>query len=128
MINFLAYLGSALGLLIVGLFIMEIMTKNKEFKLIANGNKAASYVLGGRLVGLAIVLYSALANSISLIDLLIWGSIGIIAQIIIFYLVELLTPTFNIVEAIDNDNHSVGIFLMLFSIAIGLVIAGSITY
>lgn len=128
MINFLAYLGSALGLLIAGLFIMEIMTKNKEFKLIANGNKAASYVLGGRLVGLAIVLYSALANSISLIDLLIWGSIGIIAQIIIFYLVELLTPTFNIVEAIDKDNHSVGIFLMLLSIAIGLVIAGSITY
>ena len=48
---------------------MEVTTKVKEFKLMAQGNKAVSYVLGGRLLGLAIVLYSTAANSISL---LIW--------------------------------------------------------
>ena len=57
---------------------MEITTKVKEFSLMANGNKAASYVLGGRLLGLAIVLYSALANSISLLDMVIWGAVGIV--------------------------------------------------
>jgi putative membrane protein len=128
MLNFLTYFGVALVLLIVGLVIMELTTKNKEYKLIAEGNKAASYLMGGRVLALSIVLYSALANSISLVDLVIWGSIAVVAQIIVFYLAEVLTPNFNVVEAIDNNNEAVGIFLMLLSIAIGVVIAGSITY
>jgi putative membrane protein len=128
MINFLIYLLVALGLLLVGLFLMEVTTKVKEFTLMAKGNKAASYVLGGRLLGLAIVLYSSLANSISLTDMLLWGSIGILAQIIVFYLAELLTPRFNVNQSIEEDNQAVGIFLMLLSISIGVVIAGSITY
>ena len=94
MLDFLIYLGVSIALLIVGLFLMEITTKVKEFSLMAQGNKAASYVLGGRLLGLAIVLYSALANSISLVDMMIWGAVGIAAQIIVFYLAEWLTPSF----------------------------------
>ena len=50
----------------------------------AQGNKAVSYVLGGRLLGLAIVLYSTAANSISLLDMVSWGAVGILAQIIVF--------------------------------------------
>jgi putative membrane protein len=128
MTNFLLYLAVSLILLLVGLFLMEITTKVKEFSLMAKGNKAASFVLGGRLLGLAIVLYSSLANSISLIDMILWGSIGIVAQIIVFYLAEWLTPRFNVNQSIEEDNQAVGIFLMLLSISIGIVIAGSLTY
>lgn len=123
------YLAVSLGLLLVGLFLMEITTKVKEFSLMAKGNKAASYVLGGRLLGLAIVLYSALANSISLIDMVIWGAVGIAAQIIVFYLTEWLTPRrFNVSQSIEEDNRAVGLFLLLLSVSIGIVIAGCLTY
>lgn len=128
MTNFLIYLAVSLGLLLLGLFLMEITTKVKEFSLMAKGNKAASYVLGGRLLGLAIVLYSSAANSISLIDMVIWGAVGVIAQIVVFYLAEWLTPRFNVNQSIEEDNQAVGIFLMLLSIAIGIVIAGCLTY
>jgi putative membrane protein len=128
MINFLIYLGVSLALLLVGLFLMEITTKVKEFSLMAKGNKAASYVLGGRLLGLAIVLYSAAANSISLIDMAIWGGVGIAAQIIVFYLAEWLTPRFNVTQSIEEDNQAVGLFLLLLSLSIGVVIAGCLTY
>ncbi|MEH7112368.1 DUF350 domain-containing protein [Neobacillus niacini] len=128
MLDFLIYLGVSLGLLIVGLFLMEITTKVKEFSLMGKGNKAASYVLGGRLLGLAIVLYSALANSISLLDMVVWGTVGIVAQIIVFYLAELLTPRFNISQSIEEDNRAVGLFLLLLSVSIGIVIAGCLTY
>jgi putative membrane protein len=128
MLNFLIYLGVSLALLLVGLFLMEITTKVKEFSLMAKGNKAASYVLGGRLLGLAIVLYSALANSISLIDMVIWGAVGIVAQIIIYYLAEWLTPRFNVSQSIEDDNRAVGLFLLLLSVSIGIVIAGCLTY
>lgn len=128
MINFLIYLGVSLALLLVGLLLMEITTKVKEFSLMAKGNKAASYVLGGRLLGLAIVLYSAAANSISLMDMAIWGAVGIVAQIIVFYLAEWLTPRFNVSMSIEEDNQAVGLFLLLLSVSIGVVIAGCLTY
>lgn len=128
MINFLIYLGVSLALLLVGLILMEVTTKVKEFSLMAKGNKAASYVLGGRLLGLAIVLYSAAANSISLIDMAIWGAVGIVAQIIVFYLAEWLTPRFNVTQSIEEDNQAVGLFLLLLSVSIGVVIAGCLTY
>lgn len=129
MLDFLLYLAVSLALLLVGLFLMEITTKVKEFTLMAKGNKAASYVLGGRLLGLAIVLYSALANSISLFDMVIWGAVGIVAQIIVFYLAEWLTPRrFNVSQSIEEDNRAVGLFLLLLSVSIGIVIAGCLTY
>lgn len=129
MLDFLLYLAVSLGLLLVGLFLMEVTTKVKEFALMAKGNKAASYVLGGRLLGLAIVLYSALANSISLLDMVIWGGVGIAAQIIVFYLTEWLTPRrFNVSQSIEEDNRAVGLFLLLLSVSIGIVIAGCLTY
>lgn len=128
MANFLLYLGVSLGLLIVGLILMEVTTKVKEFSLMAKGNKAASYVLGGRVLGLAIVLYSAVANSISLADMAIWGGIGILAQIIVYYLAEWLTPRFNVNQSIEEDNQAVGLFLMFLSVSIGVVIAGCLTY
>ncbi|MDM5328746.1 DUF350 domain-containing protein [Neobacillus sp. CF12] len=129
MLDFLLYLAVSLALLLVGLFLMEITTKVKEFALMAKGNKAASYVLGGRLLGLAIVLYSALANSISLLDMVIWGAVGIAAQIIVFYLTEWLTPRrFNVSQSIEEDNTAVGLFLLLLSVSIGIVIAGCLTY
>ena len=129
MLDFLLYLAVSLALLLVGLFLMEITTKVKEFALMAKGNKAASYVLGGRLLGLAIVLYSALANSISLVDMIIWGAVGIAAQIIVFYLTEWLTPRrFNVSQSIEENNTAVGLFLLLLSVSIGIVIAGCLTY
>jgi len=129
LLDFLLYLAVSLALLLVGLFLMEITTKVKEFALMAKGNKAASYVLGGRLLGLAIVLYSALANSISLVDMVIWGAVGIAAQIIVFYLTEWLTPRrFNVSQNIEDDNRAVGLFLLLLSVSIGIVIAGCLTY
>ncbi|MGM0874785.1 MAG: DUF350 domain-containing protein [Bacillota bacterium] len=123
-----SYIGLAVVLLFIGIVLFEVTTKNKEFELIKNGNKAAVYAFGGRILGLAIVLYSSISNSVNIVDMVIWGSIAIVIQIIVFYLAELLTPKFNITKAIDDDNQAVGLFLLFLSISIGLVIAASLTY
>jgi putative membrane protein len=123
-----SYIGLAVVMLIIGIFFFEVTTKNKEFTLIKNGNKAAVYAFGGRILGLAIVLYASISNSVNMLDMVIWGSIAIIIQIVLFYLAELLTPTFNITNAIDEDNQAVGLFLLFLSVSIGLIIAASLTY
>jgi putative membrane protein len=122
------YIGVALLLLLIGIILFEVTTKNKEFELIKNGNKAAVYAFGGRILGLGIVLYSSISNSVNIMDMVIWGSAAIVIQIIVFYLAEWLTPKFNVTKAIDEDNQAVGLFLLFLSVSIGLIIAGSLTY
>jgi putative membrane protein len=123
-----SYIGLAVVLLFIGIVLFEVTTKNKEMELIKNGNKAAVYAFGGRILGLAIVLYSSISNSVNILDMVVWGSVAIIIQIVVFYLAELLTPKFNITKAIDDDNQAVGLFLLFLSVSIGLIIAASLTY
>jgi len=128
LINYLIYFGLSAGLMALGIVIFVFTTKTKEFKLIGEGNKAAGIVIAGRTTGLAIILYSAIANSVSLIDLAIWAGIGIVTQVIANFLAEVLTPSFNIAEALEKDNVAVAIALFGMFVSIGLIIAGSLTY
>ncbi|WP_163100342.1 DUF350 domain-containing protein [Peribacillus alkalitolerans] len=127
--NFASYLGVAVVLLILGLFLFEISTRNiKEFKLIAEKNLTASLSLGGKMIGLAIVLGAAAEYSVSLLDMVIWGIIGILAQIIIFILAEVVTIRFSIQQAIEEDNRAVGFMLLSLSLSVGWVVAKCLTY
>lgn len=127
-INFLAYAGVGLGMLLIGLVLFVLTTREKEFELIGKGNQTAAMVLGGKFFGLAFVIASAMTNSVSLLDMVIWGAIGIVAQILSFIAAELITIKFSIAEAIQNDNKSVGTILLLMSLGIGWVIAAALTY
>jgi putative membrane protein len=128
-VNFASYLGLAVLLLVVGTILFEITTtKVKEFKLISQKNQAAALSLGGKIVGLAIVLGAAAEYSISLVDMAIWGVIGIISQIIVFILAELLTIRFSISKAIEEDNRAVGIMLFTLSLSIGWIVAKCLSY
>ncbi|WP_147532077.1 DUF350 domain-containing protein [Bacillus marasmi] len=128
-INFGLYLLVSLGLLLVGVFLFEISTtKVREFQLIAQKNVTAALSLGGKVVGLAIVLGSAAENSLDLLDMAVWGAVGIIAQIICFILAEVLTIRFSIENAIKEDNRAVGVMLFSLSLAVGWVVAKCLTY
>ena len=128
-INFLAYLGVAIGLLVVGVILFTISTpKIKEFKLIAEKNVSAAMLLGGKVIGLAIVLGAAAEYSISLIDMAIWGIIGIVSQIVVFILAEVITIRFSIQKAIEEDNRAVGTILLSLSLAVGWIVAKCLSY
>jgi putative membrane protein len=73
-------------------------------------------------------LYSAIANSVSLADLAIWAGIGIVTQVLANFLAELLTPGFNVEEALEKENVAVAIVLLGMFVSIGLIIAGCMTY
>lgn len=137
-LNFLIYLAVTIPIFAFGIFVFLFTTPYKEYQLIADGAdttdpqkvaaaKAAAHDLGGKILGLTIVLASAIYNSVNLIDLVIWGVIGTIFQVLIFYLFELLTP-FRVVSEIPKGNVSVGIFASRLSIAAGLLMAALISY
>jgi len=124
----LTYIAVASVLLAIGIVLFEITTKSKEMELIRQGKKAAVFAFGGRILGLAIVLYSSITNSVSILDMVIWGAIAIVIQIALFYLADLLIPRLSMTREIDANNEAVGLLLLFLSVSIGLIIAGSLTY
>lgn len=135
--NFLIYLGIALPLLGLGIYLFMLTTPYKEFALIAAGHQddrikacaaqAAACDLGGKILGLALVLASAVYHAVNHVDLVIWGLIGIIFQIVVFYIFELITP-FTVRNEIPNGNVAVGIFSAFISVSAGLLLAALISY
>ena len=128
-VNFLSYIGVSIGLLVIGMLLFTLSTpKIKEFQLIAQKNVSAAMLLGGKVVGLAIVLGAAAEYSISLLDMAIWGAIGIVAQVVVFFMAELITIRFSIQKAIEEDNRAVGTMLLSLSLAVGWIVAKCISY
>ena len=137
-VNFLIYLGVTVPLLGFGFLMFMVTTPYKEFQIIregANGAdqqkvmaaKAVANDLGGKIIGLSLVLASAVYHSLGIVDLIIWGLLGTAFQVIVFYLFELVTP-FKVIKEIPAGNVSVGIFTSRLSIATGLLMAALISY
>lgn len=128
-LNFLSYLGVSISLLVIGMLLFTLSTpKIKEFQLIAQKNVSAAMLLGGKVIGLAIVLGAAVEYSTSLIDMVIWGAIGIVAQVVVFFIAELITIRFSIQKAIEEDNRAVGTILLSLSLAVGWIVAKCLSY
>lgn len=124
--------GLYFGLSVLFLFVFKIVyafvTPHDEWKLVKEDkNTAAAIGFGGALIGFAIALSGAAANSVSIIDFAVWGVVAIIAQSLAF---ALLRFTFmpKIAERINNNEVSAGTMLAAMSIAVGLLNAACMTY
>ena len=71
-----------LALLVAGIFIYMAITPFNERELLRNGNPAAATVLGGALVALAIPLAALLATTGALLDILVWGVVAVLLQLL----------------------------------------------
>ncbi len=82
--DFILQLGVALGLFVASLIIYVVMTPHKELALIRAGNPSAALAFAGVVVGLAIPLGSCLAYAFGLWDLVIWGVVTLLLQLLAF--------------------------------------------
>ncbi len=118
-LKFLLYFGT--GAVLTALFIVAYIwvTPQKEFDLISRGNTAASYSLGGALIGFIIPLSSAVVHSENLVDMIIWGLVALVVQIIVFFIVKMIFE--NLTHSIEKGNTAEGIFLGALSLAAGIL-------
>ncbi|MCU0881808.1 MAG: DUF350 domain-containing protein [Hyphomonadaceae bacterium] len=87
---FMLFGAVALGLWAAAIGIYVALTPHKEFALVRAGNTAAAVSLTALVVGMAIPLSVALGTSTSLVDLVIWGALGLVLQLLAFRVVDLI--------------------------------------
>jgi len=122
---FLLYFGLSLALLVLFVAIYVTVTPYKELTLIREGNQAAAISLGGAVIGFVLPLARAVTQSVSILDLVIWGVIALVVQVVVFFVVGKILPRF--VVAITEGRVAGGILLAALAIGVGLLNAAAMT-
>jgi putative membrane protein len=124
--NFLIYFAAALALTVLYLAIYVRITPYREIHLIREGNVAAAASLSGALLGFVIPLASAISQSVAFVDMLLWGVIALVVQLLAFVGARKVMP--KLVEDIPNGNTAQGVLLGALHLAVGVLNAASMTY
>lgn len=123
---FFSHFASAVVLLFMFIAIYVRITPYREISLIREGNTAAAISLSGSVLGYSIALASVIANSINFADMLIWGLIALVVQLLAYLLTRLMLPA--LVDDIPGNRLSSATFLAALSLALGLINAACMTY
>src|SRR5262249_14958301 len=97
--DFLLYFALALALVVVFVAIYVRVTPYREFALVRQWNVAAAVSLSGAFLGFVVPLASAVTHSVSAVDMIVWGAIALIVQLLVYAVVTRLVPHFG--EAIE---------------------------
>ncbi|MDJ0921116.1 MAG: DUF350 domain-containing protein [Henriciella sp.] len=121
---FLIWTGSAGLLLLVASSVYVLLTPWKELALVKEGNGAAGLALSGAIVGLAIPIASCLASSVSLWDLLLWGTVALLLQLLTYRIIDMILR--DIPKRIQDDEAGAAIILIATKISVALLLAAGL--
>ena len=123
--DFLAFFVVAVILTIIFVGVYSTVTRHNEIKLIKEKSTAAAIAFSGSLIGFAMPLASAMMNSVTILEMVVWGVVALIVQIVVYLLVRLPMP--RISERITANEVAAGIWLGTTSLVGGILNAASMT-
>jgi putative membrane protein len=123
--EFLAFFVVSLLLMIVFIVIYTNITRHDEIKLIKANSVAAAVAFSGAIIGFALPLASAMISSSTILELVIWGVIALIVQIVVYLLMRLPMPRLS--ERIEQNEIAAGVWLGTLSLTVGILNAASMT-
>jgi len=123
--EFLIFFVVAALLTIVFVLIYTRVTRHNELALIKKNSSAATIAFSGSLIGFALPLASTMISSDTVIELVLWGVVALIVQVLVYLLIRLPMP--RISERIEADEVAAGIWLGACSMVAGILNAASMT-
>lgn len=115
------------SLLVVALFIAiyTTITPYREISLIREGNTAAAISLGGAVLGFSVPLATAVEQSGSLIDMLVWSLVALVAQLVAYFATRMVLP--HLRSDVQQGRIAPAVFLAALSIAVGILNAAAMS-
>lgn len=124
-VGFIAYMLGAIALFVLFKVAYTRITPHREYQLIRDGNVAAAIALGGALIGFALPASNIIANSVGLLDFVVWAVIAGVVQLLAFFLVSLVLK--DLPERIKQNDLASAIYVAAVSISIGMLNAACMT-
>ena len=113
-----------LAMLAAGVTIYHLITPYHELRLIRGGNVAAATSSAGAIVGLAIPLAVCMAQSVSVWDIVVWGVVTLVIQLLAYRVGDVLVK--DLPGRIENGEMSAAILVVAIKLATALVNAAAI--
>ena len=110
-------------LLAIGVAIYVRVTPFREREMVEHGNAAAGTMLAGAILALAIPLAAMLATSGTFLDVLVWGIVALILQLITLGVVAVVMRNFR--AMIEGGNIAAAVTLAGAQIAVALLNAAA---
>lgn len=129
------YLCVGLIIMMIGHWIIDLIIPVDFPQEINDGNKAVGWVSAGIYAGLGFVIRSAIiSNTISQdvslltgsIDTLVYATVGIVAFIIGYFVVDIINKKFNFNKALKEKNEAAGIMVFGIFVGIAFIVSGVI--
>ncbi|MDK2122861.1 DUF350 domain-containing protein [Parachitinimonas caeni] len=125
--NFLPYWGAALTLTLLFIRVYVRITPYDEIALIRTGNQAAAFSLAGAVLGFVVPLSSAIAHSVSFVDMLVWGGVALLAQLLVYAIVRFAFLP-EVVKQVETNQIGAGVLLGGLSLGFGILTAACFSY
>jgi len=122
--EFLLQGGITLALLMAGCIVHILLTPMKEMQLIKAGNVSAGISVAAVIVGLAIPMTACLETAVSIYDLLIWGVVAILLQLLAFRVADLILR--DLPHRIERDEIGAALLLAAVKLAAALIMASAL--
>lgn len=123
---FLSYFSIGLVCFVIFSAIYTRLTPHEEVELIKAGNISAVVAFLGALIGFSLPLASAAAHSVSLPDYVIWALIGLVVQVLAFYIAKLTMTDLHL--KITEGNVAAGLWSGGIAVVIGTLNAACMAY
>ncbi len=123
---FLVYFCTGVIAVLAYLFVYTRITPHNEFQLIRDNDPAAAIALGLSLLGFVLPVVSAIAHSANVVDCLIWSTIALIVQVVVYFVVKIPVPDLS--KRIAAGEMASAIWLGLSSLAAGALNAAAMIY
>jgi putative membrane protein len=107
----------------IGVGIYTMVTPYHERDLIERGNSAAGIVLAGAIVSIALPLAALLATTGDIIDILVWGVIAVVLQLVTMAVVSLVLR--GLKRLVEADNMAGAMIVAAAQIAVALLNAAA---
>lgn len=129
------YLCVGLIIMMIGHWIIDLIIPVDFPQEINDGNKAVGWVSAGIYAGIGFVIRSAIiSNTISedvslltgSIDTLVYATVGIVAFIIGYFVVDIINKKFNFNKALKEKNEAAGIMVFGIFVGIAFIVSGVI--
>jgi len=123
--EFLLFFVAAAALTLIFVVFYTRVTRHNELSLIKKNSTAAALAFSGSLIGFALPLASTMINSVTVVEMVLWGLVALIVQVLVYLIIRLPMP--RISERIEADEVAAGIWLGSCSIVAGILNAAAMT-